>query len=80
MEFFQKLSNFSLDPEAKFSANPIAIEDVLGRKQKVHNTTLLSNIKNKVILITGAGGKYKRRISETNDLTKPKASYTIRIK
>ena len=51
-----KLSNFSLDPEAKFSANPIAIEDVLGRKQKVHNTTLLSNIKNKVILITGAGG------------------------
>ena len=29
---------------------------MLGRKQKVHNTTLLSNIKNKVILITGAGG------------------------
>ncbi|MBD23158.1 MAG: hypothetical protein CL572_05805 [Alphaproteobacteria bacterium] len=51
-----KLSNFSLNPEAKFTANPIAIEDVLGRKQKVHNTPLLSKIKNKVILITGAGG------------------------
>ncbi|MEL0245757.1 MAG: nucleoside-diphosphate sugar epimerase/dehydratase [Alphaproteobacteria bacterium] len=51
-----KLSNFSLDAEAKFTANPIAIEDVLGRKQKVHNTPLLSNIKDKVILITGAGG------------------------
>ncbi|MEC8265851.1 MAG: nucleoside-diphosphate sugar epimerase/dehydratase [Pseudomonadota bacterium] len=51
-----KLSNFSLDPEAKFTANPIAIEDVLGRKQKVHNTSLLSNIKNRVVLITGAGG------------------------
>ncbi len=51
-----KLSNFSLDPEAKFTANPIAIEDVLGRKQKVHNTPLLSKIKNKVVLITGAGG------------------------
>ena len=51
-----KLSNFSLDEEAKFTTNPIAIEDVLGRKQKVHNTPLLSNIKDKVILITGAGG------------------------
>jgi len=51
-----KLSNFSLDAEAKFTANPIAIEDVLGRKQKVHNSPLLSNIKDKVILITGAGG------------------------
>ena len=51
-----KLSNFSLDADAKFTANPIAIEDVLGRKQKVHNTPLLSNIKDKVILITGAGG------------------------
>ena len=51
-----KLSNFSLDAQAKFTANPIAIEDVLGRKQKVHNSPLLSNIKDKVILITGAGG------------------------
>ena len=51
-----KLSNFSLDPEAQFTANPIAIEDVLGRKQKVHDTPSLSQIKNKIILITGAGG------------------------
>ena len=61
-----KLSNFSLDPEAKFTANPIAIEDVLGRKQKVHNTPLLSKIKNKVVLITGAGsigGELVKQIS-----------------
>ena len=51
-----KLSNFSLDPEAQFTTNPIAIEDVLGRKQKVHDTPSLSQIKNKIILITGAGG------------------------
>ena len=51
-----KVSNFSLDPEAKFTANPIAIEDVLGRKQKVHNPDVLKEIKNKVILVTGAGG------------------------
>ena len=51
-----KVSNFSLNPEAKFTANPIAIEDVLGRKQKVHNPDVLKEIKNKVILVTGAGG------------------------
>ena len=51
-----KVSNFSLNPEAKFNANPIAIEDVLGRKQKVHNPDVLKEIKNKIILVTGAGG------------------------
>ena len=51
-----KVSNFTLDPEAKFTANPIAIEDVLGRKQKVHNPDVLKEIKNKTILVTGAGG------------------------
>ena len=51
-----KVSNFSLNPEAKFTANPIAIEDVLGRKQKVHNPDVLKEIKNKIILVTGAGG------------------------
>ena len=49
-----KLSNFSLDPEAQFTANPIAIEDVLGRKQKVP-TPSLSQIKNKIILIQAGG-------------------------
>ena len=51
-----RVSNFTLDPEAKFTANPIAIEDVLGRKQKVHNPDILKEIKNKTILVTGAGG------------------------
>ncbi len=51
-----RVSNFTLDPEAKFTANPIAIEDVLGRKQKVHNPDVLKEIKNKTILVTGAGG------------------------
>ena len=51
-----KLPNFSLDRTSQFTASPIAIEDVLGRKQKVYDTPLLSQIKDKVVLITGAGG------------------------
>ena len=51
-----KISNFTLDPGKKFTAIPIAIEDVLGRKQKVHSPAVLAEIKNKTILVTGAGG------------------------
>ena len=50
---YSKTIKFFIDADAKFE--PIAIEDVLGRKQKVHNTPLLSNIKIR-LLITGAGG------------------------
>ena len=34
-EFFQSYQTFHLTPQVQFTANPIAIEDVLGRKQKV---------------------------------------------
>ena len=49
-----KLSN--INSKDNFATNPIAIEDVLGRKQKVHNPELLKDIFNKVIIVTGAGG------------------------
>ena len=67
-----KLSNFSLDPQAQFTANPIAIEDVLGRKQKVHDTKLLSQIKNKIILITGAGGSIGGELTRQVSSLSPK--------
>ena len=35
---------------------PIEVEDVLGRKQKVHKTSQYKLLKNKTILVTGAGG------------------------
>ena len=35
---------------------PIEVEDVLGRKQKVHKTGNYKLLKNKIILVTGAGG------------------------
>ena len=39
-----------------FETYPIEVEDVLGRKQKVHKTGNYKLLKNKVILVTGAGG------------------------
>ncbi len=40
----------------KFETYPIEVEDVLGRKQKVHKTGKYKLLKNKIILVTGAGG------------------------
>ena len=42
-----KMSNVSSNPKNSFFTNPIAIEDVLGRKQKVHNPDILKNLKGK---------------------------------
>ena len=50
-----KLSN--INAKDKFFTNPIAIEDVLGRKQKVHNPDLLKEISDKIVIVTGAGGR-----------------------
>ena len=51
-----KVSDISSASDHKFSARPIIIEDVLGRKQKVHDPELLKDIYDKVVLVTGAGG------------------------
>ncbi len=51
-----KMSNVSATSDQKFLTNPIAIEDILGRKQKVHNPDIIKEVVNKTILVTGAGG------------------------
>ena len=50
------MSNVSATSDQKFLTNPIAIEDILGRKQKVHNPDIIKEVVNKTILVTGAGG------------------------
>lgn len=50
-----KVFNLSLN-EKIFDTSPIVIEDVLGRKQNVNDTSNLKDIMNKTILVTGAGG------------------------
>ena len=65
-----KLSN--INSKDKFVTNPIAIEDVLGRKQKVHNPELLKDILNKVVIVTGAGGSIGSEICRQVSLLKPK--------
>ena len=65
-----KLSN--INSKDTFATNPIAIEDVLGRKQKVHNPELLKDIFNKVIIVTGAGGSIGSEICRQVALLKPK--------
>ena len=65
-----KLSN--INSKDNFATNPIAIEDVLGRKQKVHNPELLKDIFNKVIIVTGAGGSIGSEICRQVTLLKPK--------
>ena len=65
-----KLSN--INSKDNFATNPIAIEDVLGRKQKVHNPELLKDIFNKVIIVTGAGGSIGSEICRQVAFLKPK--------
>jgi len=65
-----KLSN--INSSDKFATNPIAIEDVLGRKQKVHNPELLKDLSNKVIIVTGAGGSIGSEICRQIALLNPK--------
>ncbi len=59
-----KMSNVSSNPKNSFFTNPIAIEDVLGRKQKVHNPDILKNLKGKKVLVTGAGGSIGSEICQ----------------
>ena len=65
-----KISN--LNPQDKFTTTPIAIEDILGRKQKVHNPDFLKEITGKKILVTGAGGTIGSEICKQISLLKPR--------
>ena len=57
-----KVSNISITKNS-FDTSPIVIEDVLGRKQNVNDTSKLVEFKNKTILITGAGGSIGSELS-----------------
>ena len=57
-----KVSNISFGKNT-FDTTPIVIEDVLGRKQNVNDTSKLVEFKNKSILITGAGGSIGSELS-----------------
>ena len=67
-----EVSNFSLNAQDKFATNPIAIEDVLGRKQRVHNPDLLKEIAGKSIIITGAGGSIGSEVCHQLSALSPK--------
>lgn len=58
-----KITDFKINNIDKFNTKPIVIEDVLGREQKVHDTSILKNLKNKKIIITGAGGSIGTELS-----------------
>ena len=51
-----KISDLKTGSIETFRTNPIVIEDILGRAQRVHDTKKIQELKNKVILVTGAGG------------------------
>lgn len=51
---------------------PIEVEDVLGRKQKVHKTEEIDYFKNKIVLITGAGGSIGSELSRQITSLHPK--------
>ena len=55
-----------------FETHPIEVEDVLGRKQKVHNTEKIKYFTNKIVLITGAGGSIGSELSKQIISLKPK--------
>ena len=57
-----KVSNISFGKNT-YDTSPIVIEDVLGRKQNVNDTSKLVEFKNKTILITGAGGSIGSELS-----------------
>ena len=67
-----KITDFKSNSLSNFKTTPIVIEDVLGRKQKVNDTSNIKNIKNKIILITGAGGSIGSELSKQLQELEPK--------
>ena len=51
-----KISDLKTGSIETFKTNPIIVEDILGRAQRVHDTKKIQELKNKIVLITGAGG------------------------
>ena len=58
-----KMTDLTIKTKNRFETQPIEIEDVLGRQQKIHNSLLLNNLKNKRVLVTGAGGSIGTELS-----------------
>lgn len=67
-----RATDFEPRTNQSFKTNPIEIEDILGRKQKVHNIKSLKNIKDKLILVTGAGGSIGSELCKQIISHKPK--------
>ncbi len=51
-----QITDFKETSFNKFNTQPIVFEDVLGRSQKTHDVNKLTEIRDKVILVTGGGG------------------------
>ncbi len=52
-----RLSEFKAGVEEKYGIRPIAVEDLLGRAQNVHDTSPVRDfVQGKVVVVTGAGG------------------------
>ena len=75
-----KMSNVSSKPKNSFFTNPIAIEDVLGRKQKVHNPDILKNLKGQKVLVTGAGGSIGSEICQQIVSLNPERLILVEVK
>ena len=66
-----KVSNLALSRKT-YDTSPIIIEDVLGRKQNVNDTSKLVEFNKKIILVTGAGGSIGSELSRQISNFKPK--------
>ena len=67
-----RATDFKPRNQENFKTNPIEIEDILGRKQKVHDVTSLKNIKDKLVMVTGAGGSIGSELCKQIMANKPK--------
>ena len=67
-----RMTDLSVKTKDRFKTQPIEIEDVLGRQQKIHNSSLLENLENKKVLVTGAGGSIGSELSIQISKLKPK--------
>jgi len=68
-----RLNEFKSGVQEKLEIKPIAVEDLLGRSQNIHDKSALSPyISNKIVLITGAGGSIGSELTRQLAALKPK--------